>query len=231
MFDAKALLEKFLGGDAGKAAQALTEGKWGGFAGGAAAAGLAAILLGTRSGRSIAGGALRAGGIAALGALAYKAFRDWQAGRAAGEPAQAMPGAIAHSAPVVVAPPTGSAFAPEGAAAATHGIAILRAVIAAAKADGHIDEAERSRIAAALDKAGLSSEERQFVTEEIGKPLDIAAVVAGATSPELAAQIYAASLLAMEPDQPAERAYLDLLAGRLNLDPQLVAHIRANAGK
>ena len=48
----------------------------------------------------------------------------------------------------------------------------------------------------------------------------------GAPSEE-AAEIYAASLLAIDVDNPAERGYLGMLAARLNLDEKLVEHLHA----
>ena len=67
--------------------------------------------------------------------------------------------------------------------------------------------------------------------DELKKPLDIDAVVAAATSPELAVEIYAASVLAIDPDDPAEQAYLAMLASRLKLDPDLRASIETEAAK
>jgi len=46
---------------------------------------------------------------------------------------------------------------------------------------------------------------------------------------EEAAEIYAASLLVVDPDLPAEKGYHALLAARLKLDPKLVEHLHANA--
>ena len=77
MFDAKRLMDQFLGGQDGKGAGEFMKGA----GGGALAGGLAAILLGTKTGRKIGGEALKLGGMAAVGALAYKAYRDWQAGK------------------------------------------------------------------------------------------------------------------------------------------------------
>ena len=82
-----------------------------------------------------------------------------------------------------------------------------------------------------LDELSLSTEEKAFVMDELRKPLDIDAVVTAATTPELALEIYAASFLAMEPDDPAEQAYLALLASRLKLDPGLKAAVEEEARK
>ena len=65
--------------------------------------------------------------------------------------------------------------------------------------------------------------------------LDIDAVAGAAETPEEAAEIYAASLLAIDIDNAAERGYLAMLAARLKLDDALVAHLQqtvaAAAGK
>jgi uncharacterized membrane protein YebE (DUF533 family) len=59
----------------------------------------------------------------------------------------------------------------------------------------------------------------------MGHPVDIDAIVNSADSPERAAEIYAASLLAVEVDSAAERAYLGMLAARLGLPAQLVEEL------
>ena len=51
------------------------------------------------------------------------------------------------------------------------------------------------------------------------------AIIASATSPEIAAEIYVASLLAVDVDTVAEKSYLAMLAARLNLAPELVAEM------
>ena len=63
--------------------------------------------------------------------------------------------------------------------------------------------------------------------DELRKPLDVDAVAQGARTPEQAAEIYVASLLAIDVDNPAERGYLAMLAARLELDEKLVAHLHA----
>ena len=50
-------------------------------------------------------------------------------------------------------------------------------------------------------------------------------------TPELAVEIYAASFLAIDPDDPAEQAYLAMLASRLKLDPGLRAAVETEAVK
>ena len=52
-----------------------------------------------------------------------------------------------------------------------------------------------------------------------------------AGGPEQAAEIYLASRLAIDPDHPAEHAYLDALASRLSLPAELVAHLESQAAQ
>ena len=98
-------------------------------------------------------------------------------------------------------------------------------MIAAAKADGHVDANEQAAIFSEMEKMPLDPNDRSFVLEELRKPLDIEAVAHGARTPEEAASIYTASLLAIDVDNAAERGYLAMLAARLNLDDALVKHL------
>lgn len=220
MLDAKRLLEQFLGGQgAGPGSGEFLRG----MGGGALAGGLAAILLGTKSGRKLGGSALKLGGMAAVGALAYKAYRDWQASKSAAPGGQAP---RASTSPLLPAP-VGTPFNPADEAGQQNlARDLLRAMIAAAKADGHIDAQEQSRVFAQLDKLALTPDDKAFVMDELRSRLDIDAVAAAATTPERAAEIYAASLLVIDVDHAAERSYLAMLAARLNLDENLVAYLQ-----
>ncbi|MCW5734842.1 MAG: tellurite resistance TerB family protein [Enhydrobacter sp.] len=235
MLDAKRLLEQVLGGGQADgrgsgAGDFLRGGAAGagdflrGSGGGALAGGLAAILLGSKTGRQIGGEVLKLGGMAAVGALAYKAWNDWQAGKA---PAPATE--TARTSTPLLPPPAGTPFNPVNEVGqqrlARH---LLRAMIAAAKSDGHVDAQEQARIFGEMDKLNLSSEDKAFVMDELRSKLDIDAVADAASSPEEAAEIYAASLLAIDIDNAAERGYLGMLAARLKLDDALVAHLQQN---
>ena len=226
MFDAKRLLEQFMGGQAGGQGVGPTGSQGGGgflsgAGGGALAGGLAALLLGSKAGREIGGEALKLGGMAAVGALAYKAYNDWHAGK------QAAP---ASQAPVPMLPaPSGTPFNPSTESGqqtlARH---LLRAMIAAAKADGHVDAQEQARIFAEMDKLPLGADDKVFVMDELRAKLDVDAVAGAAATPEEAAEIYTASLLAIDVDNAAERGYLAMLAARLRLDDALVAHLHGS---
>lgn len=184
----------------------------GGLATGAAAGGLAAILLGGAKPKKLMKNAAKLGGAALIGGLAYKAWRNWEAQQG-----------VAASAPM---PSDERRFLPapdaEGERLAR---AMTMAMIAAAKADGHIDADERARIESQLDAVGLDRDAADFVRRQLAAPADVNAIAAEATTPEIAADLYAASLLAIDPDGIAEKAWLGLLAARLGLAEPLVAEI------
>lgn len=227
MQNAKSLLDSLMGGlnaqggAAGLAQKA--KGAWDGQSGlakGAIAGGLLGILMGGSGTRKLAGSALKVGGAALIGGLAYKAYQDWQAGKAA--PAVAEPAALPA--------PEGTAFLPSDPVAADNLSArLLRAMVAAAKADGHVTPSERRRIGDQLSTLGLGGEAQAMIEAELDSPLDVGTIAALANGPEEAAEIYAASLLVVDPDAPAEKGYLAMLAARMNLPPGLVDHLHSRA--
>ena len=101
-------------------------------------------------------------------------------------------------------------------------------MINAAKADGTIDDKEVQRILGQLQDGGADQEAQDFLLQEMARPMQTGALVAAvAGRPELAAEVYAASLLAIEVDTPKERQYLDQLAASLQLDPVVTRDIEA----
>jgi len=101
----------------------------------------------------------------------------------------------------------------------------LKAMVAAAKADGQIDQRERERILDKINDAGGGDDMRDFIAKEAATPLDIDALVREVPDQQAAAQVYAASLLAINVDSPAEQAYLRDLSKKLGLDDQVVASL------
>ena len=100
-------------------------------------------------------------------------------------------------------------------------------MIAAARADGHIDEGERQRILERATLAGLDDDTARFIEAELSQPVDLDNLVKAATTDAQKVELYTASRLAIEPKTRAERGYLDMLAGRLGLPDALVEHVEA----
>lgn len=172
---------------------------------GAAAAGALGTLLLSgvmgKFGRKLA----TAGGLAALGALAYDAWQKH--GGKGGE----------------------QKFLPDDSNREALGKLTLKAIINAMKADGKIDESEKSKLYNSLQNADLSDEEKSFLFDELNKPIDTEGLVSGATDPQTALEIYTASFVAINPDGEAEKAYLADLATKLNITPELAQSVREEA--
>jgi uncharacterized membrane protein YebE (DUF533 family) len=197
----------------------LLGGLLGGGAGGGGA-GLGGLLGGLLGGGSPMGGApqSRSGGgtsyaaLASLGMMAFQAYQAWQRSQA--------------SAPQE-APRTVDLLA--GPEAEEHSHAILRALIAAAKADGRIDDAEKQMISTEIGRHTDDPQLQQWLGDEVAKPLDVNDVAQSATAPGMASEMYLASVMLVDDQQDAERNYLDELAAALQIEPELQLHLEQQA--
>jgi uncharacterized membrane protein YebE (DUF533 family) len=177
---------------------------------GALAAGAVALLLGTGAGRKLTGTALKVGGVAAVGTLAYKAYNDWQAKQAT--PLQDTGTPIGEL---------------DGEAANERSLAIVRAMIAAAKADGHINATEQKVITTKIQSLSLDTDMTSFLLAEMNSPVDVDAIAATADSPEAAAELYLASAMVVDMQDSRERQHMDSLAAALGLDAHLAQQLEA----
>ncbi len=178
---------------------------------GAAVGGLLALLLGTKTGRSMTGKAVKYGGLAAVAAVAYKAFQGWQEG-------QQVP-------PVTSGPPAlpGKAITDlEEQESNQRGLTLLQAMIAAANADGHIDDTERSRIETHLHTIELGADARRLIEQELRNPLSVEQLASRVDSPAAASEVYLLSSLVVDERDPVEQHYLERLASALKLPEDLV---------
>lgn len=237
MFDPKQLLDQVLGGGSAPGGRGGLGGGLGGlgeqvrgrldsmsgsggFAGGAAMGGLLGMLLG---GRSRGGGLMSYGTAAAVGALALHAYQAYQRGQAAQSTPPMNPAQVqntpAHVLPHAAPAADGGAFE----------LVLVRAMVGAARADGTIDSMEQQKLFGEVEKLGLSSEAKGYVFDLLNKPVDLDSIAGAVGTPEQAAEVYLASRLAIDPDQAAERAYLDALASRLKLPAELRAHLDQQA--
>lgn len=223
--------------------QLLRAGQQGGASGGGLGGLLGGLLKGTSTGNASAGGGLggllgglgglggllggsAAGGttqarssggmnyaaLASLGMAAFQAYQAWQRQQATA-PQQAIQ----------------TVDQLEGPEAEAHSRGVLRGLIAAAKADGEIDEKEKELITAEIGRHTDDPQLQQWLDAEVAKPLDAADFAEYANDPALAAEIYLASVLLVDDQQDAERNYLDELAGQLHIDPQLQVHLEQQA--
>lgn len=197
---------------------------------------VAGMLGGALARRTGLGGIAKIGGVALVGTLAYQAWQRYQQQQAGLPPEQRSQGGMRDTLGGVFAnlpgigdlmnsPQNNTAAAAAGfgsnalSAPAQNqlGTGVLTAMIAAAKADGDVDQAESQKIFGQMEQAGLSGEEKAFLLGELAKPLNIEDVAKHATTPEVAAQLYTASAIVIDQANERERDYLAMLAQRLNI--------------
>ena len=185
---------------------------------GAIAAGVLALLLGTGAGRRVTGSALKIGSLAAIGGLGWKAYQNWRSQK---EEAAEEVKDMAENARII---PINDLDEDE---ANKRSQTLLKAMIAAAKADGHIDKKEIAAIDEQIKKLNLSSEVANLLKEEVDKPLDVKDIAALAENSAIAAEIYLVSAVVTDKENSMEKAYLEELAKAMNLPDALVAQLQA----
>ena len=186
----------------------------------AAAGSLAALLLGTSTGRSVAAGAVKLGGLAALGGVAYKAFSNWQQNKPLMEGVPGLEQLTAQA-------PVGSGFHTDDHSHDTAQV-VVRTMVATAIADGTIDPAQRATLIAQMQRAGLGTDESAFLDEAIthpASPEEIARAVGDNT--QLAAQVVAAANLVANPANAKEQEFVSRLSSELGISGGLLSHISA----
>ncbi|MEN5315223.1 tellurite resistance TerB family protein [Pseudomonas koreensis] len=183
----------------------------GGLLGGGSSGGLGGALGGGTQSRS---GGTNYAALASLGMMAFQAYQAWQRSQASAAPQQI--------------PQTANLLA--GPEVEEHSHAVLRALIAAAKADGEIDAREQQMIKGEISKHTDDPQLQQWFETEVAKQLDANEVAEAANGdPAMAAEMYLVSVIMVDHQQDAERNYLDELAAALKIDPQLQVHLEQQA--
>lgn len=174
--------------------------------GGAAGAAALGLLLGTSTGRSLGRAGLLAGGVGLLGKLAYDAYAK----------------TTADAAPPVQQQPVAQL---SGSAADDRAQALLAALVAAAKADGHVSDDERAMIEA--QTAALGADAQALIAAELSRPMDAGAIAAMCDGDQARREVYALSVMVCGGEHPMERAWLQTLAAALALPAAVTAEIEA----
>lgn len=155
-------------------------------------------------------------GLIGLAVAAFEHFRQQQSGTTASGSATPPP----------MPPPPPPAPDDTGNAQALH---VLRAMIAAANADGLIDAQERQGIVDRARDAGLAAAEVAALDAEFRAPLTLEQLIA--QTPEgLREEVYIAALIGMNADTEAEHRFLDRLTAGLRLDAAAQQRIREQLG-
>jgi len=201
----------------------------------------ASPFLGSRS--SGVGGLRDMAGLGVLAYLGYKAYQEYQknnpgSGDTAGGTATAGVGTAPREGARSLGERIGDVLgmgtepAPEPEPAEVndaHAMLLIRAMIAAANADGEITPDERQRITTKLDQAGAGADERAVLERELQNPRSVDQIIREVRAPDTAEQVYLISRLAMNPDTPAEKAYLEFVAARLAIPAERLNELNAAA--
>ena len=159
-------------------------------------------------------------GVLGIALAAYEHYRQPNAGNSSvSGPASKTSAAVSKIAPPP--PPVASPGTPPpppaaDAESAADARLLVQCMIAAAAADGSIDPEERARILSRMQDLGLDADDQAFLSAELAAPKSADEIGAN-TRPGLVEAAYAAAWLGIDPDLPAETAFLDRLAGALGL--------------
>lgn len=187
---------------------------------GAIAAGALALLLGTNAGRKLTGSALKIGSIAAVGGIAYQALQNWQKKQA--EAANQEPVQLEQTQDEVL--PVDRL---EGEEAEARSKILIKAMIAAAKSDGNIDEAETAVINKQIQKLGLGTDIEDVMQAGMVMPLSAKSVAKMADNKETAAEIYVVSMLVTDDENSKEKRYMNELADALELPAEVISELES----
>ena len=200
------------------------------FAAGLLTGGAATSLLG--GGKNTVETVAKVGGLALLGTLAYKAYGSYQQQKSAGGNASVVDAVktsatgMATQASSLISGLIGESQAqnaPQSISSASLGnpdlpLAIIRAMIGAAKADGHMDAEESQKIMGQLESAGIGAQEKMLLIQEMANTQDVNTIAAVSRTAEESAQIYLAALLVCDSQCAREKDYLASLAKALKLE-------------
>ena len=173
--------------------------------------GLAGALLTSKTARGIAGGALLAGTGAAIWNQLKNRMQESNAADAPYSPSGQQPTASLPGAAQPAFPAQAQSTPRERAER------LVRALVFAAKSDGHIDAQEQAAIYDNLKNLEIGSDAQTLVQQAMNEPLDPSLIANGVKSEEEALEVYAVSCAVVDIDHFMERSYLDALAAALKI--------------
>ena len=177
---------------------------------GAVAGGLLALLLGTKSGRKVTCKVIKYGSLAAVATVAYKTYQSWQSGHEDEVPGMPITELGQHDA--------------QG-----RGMLLVRAMIAAAAADGHINGEEQKVIQDKLAELDLPDETIATLQSEFAQPATPEELAAGVDSLAAASELYLLASLVVDEANPPERDFLTRLSEALRLPLDLTQRLEQEA--
>jgi len=183
------------------------------------------------------GSLINATTLLAAAGVAWGVYETWQGQRSQGAPARpptpgtgATPPPRPGNVPATSGPPplpaTGST--PPPPALPEPALRVVRLMISAARADGHLGPEEREAILAEAREVGAED----VVAQELDSPRPLAEIVVGLEDPKLKEDLYTLAFGIVRADETVsggERIYLAQLAHRLGLEPSAVTRLESEA--
>tara|TARA_R110002049_G_scaffold72490_6_gene187365 strand:+ start:46911 stop:47591 length:681 start_codon:yes stop_codon:yes gene_type:complete len=177
---------------------------------GAIAGGLFALLIGTKRGRRVTGKLIKYGSLAAVAGVAYKTYDHWQSSHEDEVPGMAITELGDREAHV-------------------RGVLLVRAMISAAAADGHVDDQELEMVRARLSELNLPEDSVAMLQAEFTQPATPEELAAGVDSLAAASEMYMLAALVIDEANPPERDFLTQLSSALRLPLDLVQQLEEQA--
>ncbi len=187
--------------------------------GGAAGGALVTAMLGNKTARK----AVKTGGLVALGGLAYKAYQSYQDGQSGSEETAQAQQVPQDPAPAIAAQPLQredfniDALASDGKVET-----VVKALVAAAHADGALEDHERDRIWNYALQEKLEPSQLDALAREIENPASVEELASLASGMEMKIEIYTASRLVIGQNCAAGDTYLAALGQAMGLPPGLI---------
>lgn len=179
---------------------------------GAAGGALVSALTNKKSAKKL----LKAGGLVAVGGMAYKAYQSYRSGQAA-ETAQPAP---------EISQQKFTAHVAEDAPAHSTAL-VLQSMISAAHADHHLTDLEQQQIWQQALNLNLPAADLATLTEQLQQPATVQELAAAASSMELKIEMYTAAAIIIDESCEAGRQHLQTFATALALPPQLASALHA----
>ena len=172
----------------------------------AALGGLVGALLTNKTAREYGMNALLIGGGAVLGTTLWNKYKSRLTETHSNEPA----------------------FGAQQSSPQERASRLVRALVFAAKSDGHIDEKEQQAIQSNLKQLGVGAESERLVQEAVAQPLDPNLIAKDVKTEEEALEVYLVSCAVINIDHFMERSYLDALAMALKIPDDVKQGIEAD---
>jgi uncharacterized membrane protein YebE (DUF533 family) len=182
---------------------------------GVASGALGGMLVNGRDSKQL-GTLVKAGGLAAIGGLAWAAWQKYQQGQLPLDAASGQSPTLPEAAESRLSAPD------------SQSMLLVRCMIAAAMADGHIDAGETQRIFRQIDNREMTSTEKALVLDALRRPASMQDLVSQVHDLHTATEVYASSLLAIDASCEKGSAWLKALARQLELPAVLVENLHSS---